>query len=136
MKSFGKKFLNFFWKHYDILLIAIVWLVFIDGVLNLPEVEASSSQTQSDVPSVYSQSIKDDLEKKRIRYITKTVINLLNERHYRPQLLNEDLSEKDFVEYLKLLDPNKMYFTQKDIENFWHYGGCAYGVAYAPAVCL
>ena len=121
MKSFGKKFLNFFWKHYDILLIAIVWLVFIDVVLNLPEVEASSSQNQSDVPSVYSQSIKDDLEKKRIRYITKTVINLLNERHYRPQLLNEDLSEKVFDEYLKLLDPNKMYFTQQDIEKFSAY---------------
>jgi carboxyl-terminal processing protease len=117
MKSFSKKIWDFFWKHYDILLIAIVWLLFIDFVLKLPEVEASASQPKSDVPSVYSQSIKDDLEKKRMRYITKTVINLLNERHYRPQLLNEELSEKVFDEYLKLLDPAKMYFTQQDIEN-------------------
>ena len=118
MKSFRKKIWDFFWKHYDILLIAVVWLIFIDFVLNLPDVNAADNQIKSDVPAVYSQSIKDDLEKKRIRYITKTVINLLNERHYRPKALNEDLSAKVFDEYLKLLDPAKIYFTQKDIENF------------------
>ena len=41
--------------------------------------------------------------------------------HYLPNELNDDSSERTLDGYLDLLDPNKIYFTQKDIESFQVY---------------
>lgn len=120
MKNSLKNLLKFIGKYCDILLVALVFYVFIalSGGLMMDSASAEAPTVQSDVPAVYSQKIKDDLEKKRVRYITKTVINMLNERHYRKQNLNENFSEKVFNEYLKTLDPTKIYFTKQDIAVF------------------
>ncbi len=41
--------------------------------------------------------------------------------HYSPKRLDDQYSEKIFDAYLKVLDPNKLYFTQADIDGFSKY---------------
>ena len=41
--------------------------------------------------------------------------------HYSPKTLDNDYSAKIFDRYLKVLDPNKLYFTQEDSEGFEKY---------------
>ena len=41
--------------------------------------------------------------------------------HYSPKNLDNDYSAKIFDRYLKVLDPNKLYFTREDIEGFEKY---------------
>ena len=42
-------------------------------------------------------------------------------QHYTPNELNDDYSARTLDRYLELLDPNKIYFTQKDIDKFEPY---------------
>lgn len=41
--------------------------------------------------------------------------------HYSPKRLDNDYSSRIFDDYLKVLDPNKVYFTQADIDQFEPY---------------
>jgi len=41
--------------------------------------------------------------------------------HYSPKTLDNDYSAKIFDRYLKVLDPNKLYFTKEDIAGFEKY---------------
>ncbi len=41
--------------------------------------------------------------------------------HYSPKSLDDDYSSKIFDGYLKVLDPNKIYFTKQDIQSFEKY---------------
>ena len=41
--------------------------------------------------------------------------------HYSPKTLDDDYSSRILDSYLKDLDPNKIYFTQKDIDKFDAY---------------
>ncbi len=41
--------------------------------------------------------------------------------HYSPKRLDNDYSSRIFDDYLKVLDPNKVYFTQNDIDQFEPY---------------
>jgi carboxyl-terminal processing protease len=41
--------------------------------------------------------------------------------HYTPNELNDDYSARTLDGYIKLLDPNKIYFTKKDIDKFQAY---------------
>ncbi len=53
--------------------------------------------------------------------IAETVARLLTRYHYRRQPLNDSLSEVIYNTYLKRLDNQKMYFLQKDIDDFNKY---------------
>ena len=41
--------------------------------------------------------------------------------HYLPNELNDEYSARTLDSYLELLDPNKIYFTSKDVKNFQKY---------------
>lgn len=41
--------------------------------------------------------------------------------HYSPKSLDDEYSSRIFDDYMKTLDPNKVYFTQKDIKEFEPY---------------
>lgn len=41
--------------------------------------------------------------------------------HYSPKRLDDEYSSRIFDDYLKTLDPNKVYFTQKDIDSIEPY---------------
>ena len=43
--------------------------------------------------------------------------------HYSPKSLDDEYSSKIFDSYLKVLDPNKIYFTKADIKGFEKYRG-------------
>ena len=52
------------------------------------------------------------------RLITRTIARLVAEDHLSKQALNEEISQRTFLTYLKTLDPMKVYFTQSDIDEF------------------
>ena len=45
-------------------------------------------------------------------------LGYLNARNYFPIEINDEYSARTLDGYLKILDPNKVYFTQTDIEKF------------------
>ena len=49
------------------------------------------------------------------RYATNLVTRFLTNWHYKDTALDDALSEKIFVKYIELLDPNRAYFTDSDI---------------------
>jgi len=55
------------------------------------------------------------------RQISKTVARLLVDEHLSKQPLNEEMSQRAFTTYLKMLDPMKVYFTQADVDEFSKY---------------
>src|SRR5690242_4034694 len=48
----------------------------------------------------------------------KLTAQILSRYHYKPMPLDNALSEKIFDRYLKALDPEKVFFTQADIDRF------------------
>ena len=54
-------------------------------------------------------------------YASNIATRFLTNYHYKRTRLDDDLSEQIFDSYLKLLDPNRIYFLQSDIESFARY---------------
>ena len=54
-------------------------------------------------------------------YASNIATRFLTNYHYKRTRLDDDLSEHIFDSYLKLLDPNRIYFLQSDIESFDRY---------------
>src|SRR5690606_28934354 len=46
------------------------------------------------------------------------IVTQLEKKHYRNQILNDDLSARFLEDYLKALDPAKNYFLKSDIDEF------------------
>jgi len=61
-------------------------------------------------------SPQDEESKKKL--LLKSVIQTLNQEHYQPMEINDALSDKVFVSYLKVLDYQKRMFTAQDLKAF------------------
>ncbi len=57
-------------------------------------------------------------ESGRLEVVGRLTSKALDSNHFRKQQQDEQLSSRIFDEYLKLLDPAKMYFTRIDIAGF------------------
>lgn len=55
------------------------------------------------------------------RKAANTAKIFLTNWHYKPTRLDDDLSSEIFDAYLELLDPNRVYFLQSDIDRFDRY---------------
>ncbi|NQD38917.1 carboxy terminal-processing peptidase [Permianibacter sp. IMCC34836] len=53
--------------------------------------------------------------------VAKYIRSILNDGHYSRPRINDDLSLKMFDQYLSMLDGNRSYFTQADIDQFSKY---------------
>ena len=62
-----------------------------------------------------SEKTTDPEKDKILIYVLK---NILSRGHFVVKDLNDDFSEYVFNEFIEGLDPNKRYFTQKDIKEF------------------
>ncbi len=70
------------------------------------------------VKEVPLEALKPD---RRHRQTALIVNQVLQKYHYRKVELDDRLSEQIFEKYLESLDPNKSFFTRKDIEEFAKY---------------
>ena len=52
---------------------------------------------------------------------TEAILKLVRNYHYKKRELNDQLSSEILDKYLEKLDPNRSFFTQKDIEIFETY---------------
>ncbi len=57
-------------------------------------------------------------EKDRIYIITRLTGRLISEQHYSQHPLDSRKSAMIFDEYFRMLDPNRMFFTEKDVQAF------------------
>lgn len=55
------------------------------------------------------------------RYASSIATRFLTNYHYKRTRLDDDLSSEIFDAYLDLLDPNRIYFLQADIDSFERY---------------
>jgi len=61
----------------------------------------------------------DELQPTRAqRQSTLIILKVINEYHYKKQLLDDEMSRAILNRYLEVLDPNKSFFTQGDIDRF------------------
>ncbi len=60
-------------------------------------------------------------EGERLTVIARLASRLISKNHYRQQEMDNDISEKLFNGYFKMLDPNNLYFTDDDVKKFEHY---------------
>ncbi|MCB1858208.1 MAG: carboxy terminal-processing peptidase [Gammaproteobacteria bacterium] len=52
------------------------------------------------------------------RQATLIILRVIDRYHYRHVQLNDELSNRVFDRYLEALDPNRSYFTNRDLERF------------------
>jgi carboxyl-terminal processing protease len=55
------------------------------------------------------------------RRASSIATRFLTNYHYKPTRLDDELSSQIFDAYLKLLDPNRIYFLQSDVDDFERY---------------
>ena len=61
----------------------------------------------------------DELQPTRAqRQSTLIILKVINEYHYKKHLLDDEMSWAILSRYLEVLDPNKSFFTQGDIDRF------------------
>lgn len=61
----------------------------------------------------------DELQPTRAqRQSTLIILKVINEYHYKKHLLDDEMSRAILSRYLEVLDPNKSFFTQGDIDRF------------------
>lgn len=58
------------------------------------------------------------LAQREMAQVATAVARLLEQHHFTRQKLDANLSEKFFDHYLRVLDPNRLYFLASDIEEF------------------
>jgi carboxyl-terminal processing protease len=57
----------------------------------------------------------------RVQFLSQLIHSGLESLHYSKKKIDNDFSEKAFNEFLKVLDPNKYYLLQKDIDELQKY---------------
>lgn len=55
------------------------------------------------------------------RFASRLATRFITNYHYHSQELDDDMSERIFEQYLRLLDPNRIYFTKADVKEFGEY---------------
>ena len=58
---------------------------------------------------------------KNLSYDLHSTLYWLRFGHYSPKELDDEYSSRIFDAYIKVLDPNKVYFTQADMDGFEKY---------------
>ena len=78
----------------------------------------ATSTAHADIKRVPDSALTMD---KNLSYDIHSTLYLLRFGHYLPKNLDDEYSSRIFDSYFKTLDPNKVYFTQKDIDKFEPY---------------
>jgi carboxyl-terminal processing protease len=68
----------------------------------------------ADVAVAYPPPLKPEMQEAKAAHLAAEV---LSRYHYKPVALDDALSSKMFDQYLKTLDPEKLYFLQSDIDH-------------------
>jgi carboxyl-terminal processing protease len=67
--------------------------------------------------NIFSENIaKESKDPRREKLIGNILKNALETYHYRGMVINDEVSQKAFVQYLKKVDGSKQFFTKQDIK--------------------
>jgi carboxyl-terminal processing protease len=84
----------------------LIWLVL--ALATATQVATADSEVS------YPQPLKPEMQEAKAAHLAAEV---LSRYHYKPVALDDALSIKTFDQYVKALDPEKMYFLQSDIDH-------------------
>lgn len=98
-------------------------LLFVAGAISTvlvlrADTPAASTRTASHVEAGFTNQLAPGLGDGEIAYVTA---RLLEQNHYLHHPLDDTFSERFFHQYIELLDPQKLHFTQQDLDEFASY---------------
>ena len=64
----------------------------------------------------FGQISKEARDPRREKLIGNILKNALETYHYRGMVINDEVSQKAFAQYLKKVDPSKQFFTKSDVK--------------------
>lgn len=70
--------------------------------------------------SLYAEVVNYEYTDSDLRRITRLAVRLIGYNHYRKQAFDSELSRRVFDDLFDFLDPDKVYFTRKDVAGFAH----------------
>ena len=73
------------------------------------------SSLQAKIPTVDESEL---VSSKRLERATEVILHILEAYHYKKTKLDDDMSASIYQRYLDNLDPNRSFFTQKELEIF------------------
>ncbi|MCP3870132.1 MAG: tail-specific protease [Gammaproteobacteria bacterium] len=88
----------------------LLWLIFL--FVSLP------GGVWSSVPEVPLEELEPTREQ---RQATLIILRVIDKYHYKEHRLDDEMSRSILTRYLESLDPNKSFFTQKDVDRFSVY---------------
>ena len=71
--------------------------------------------------NAYSQSAKDPKDPRKEKLIGNILKNALETYHYKGMKINDEVSQKAFLQYLKKIDGSKQFLTKGDIKELEAY---------------
>ncbi|MFO1511328.1 MAG: carboxy terminal-processing peptidase [Verrucomicrobiota bacterium] len=86
-------------------------------VLRADTPKATAPATETDTPALTNR-LSPGLGDPEIAYVTA---RLLEQNHFLQHPLDDNFSEKFFARYIETLDPQKLHFTQADLDEFATY---------------
>jgi carboxyl-terminal processing protease len=88
------------------------------GVMAIIGLSATTTTALADVTRVPDAALTMN---KNLSYDLHSTLYWLRFGHYSPKDLDDEYSSRIFDAYIKVLDPNKVYFTQEDMDGFEKY---------------
>ncbi len=88
------------------------------GIIAAISFSVTTGAVLADIKKVSDAELTMD---KNLSYDLHSTLYWLRFGHYSPKELDDDYSSRIFDAYIKVLDPNKVYFTQEDMDGFEKY---------------
>ena len=107
-----------FTKILDLPLGTLATKTFSFGLIAILSFSITTGAALADVKKVPDAELTMD---KNLSYDLHSTLYWLRFGHYSPKTLDDDYSSRVFDAYIKVLDPNKVYFTQEDMDGFEKY---------------
>ena len=91
-----------------------IFLLLLCVLLALPGLCGTFAKTSQEQTAAFT----DNEKKRELAGISRLTVSCITRLHYNAAPLDQKKSEMAFQEYLKFLDPMKIYLTEQDIKEF------------------
>ena len=112
-------------KHSSIRSFLTVFVLLTATVTNLRGGEIPDAELRQEVQDILAPKIilqqPVGIEQVKLQIIAQKTVDYLTRRHIAPLVMNSELSARWYEEYFKILDYQKMYFIQEDVDEFRSY---------------
>jgi len=112
-------------KQSSIRLLLAVFVLLTVAVINVRGGEIPDAELRQEVQNILAPKIivqqPVGIEQVKLQIIAQKTVEYLTRSHISPLVMNSELSARWYEEYFKILDYQKMYFIQEDLDEFRSY---------------